>query len=130
MITKKLKQLRNLNPDDIHKGVKKSFNKLKNIKPEHVEEHLTKFQVEVRKHTATAISAAFALVIALVWKDAIQAFVDNMLKNLNITENLHLYRLVVAIVVTIICVVGIFIISRWSEKQAKEEEEKKSRKKK
>ena len=113
MITKKLKQLRHLDPDKIHKGVKKSFDKLKNIKPEHVEEHLTNFQVEVRKHTATAISAAFALVIALVWKDAIEAFVDNILADLKLTENLHYYKLLVAIVVTIICVVGIFIISRF-----------------
>jgi hypothetical protein len=130
MIRKRLKQLKDFDPTSIHKGVNKSINKIKSINPEQVEEHLSKFQIEVRKHMGTAISAAFALVIALVWKDAIQAFVDTLLKKFNITENLHLYKLVVAIVVTIVCAAGIWIVSKWSEQKIKEEEEKKSRKKK
>lgn len=128
MIREKLKQLRNIDPTKVQKKVEKKLKELKNITPEHVEEHLTKFQIEVRKYMATAISTAFALVIALVWKDAIQAFVDNIIADLKLTQEVHYYRLIVAILVTIICVFGILFISRWSEKEAKKEEEEKEKK--
>ena len=124
MIRKKLKELSKIDPSKIHKGIRK----LRKSAPKHVEEHLSKFQIEVRKHTATAISAAFALIIALVWKDAIQAFVDNIIADLKLTQEVHYYRLIVAILVTIICVFSILFISRWSEKEAKKEEEEKERK--
>ena len=60
----------------------------------------------------TAITAAFAFVIALVWKDAIRKIVDAIIENLNIPETAYLHEIIIALIVTVICVVGIMIISR------------------
>ena len=55
----------------------------------------------------TAIMAAFGFLIALVWKDVITGIVDN------ITQEAHVSGVLVsAIIVTVICVIGIMLFSR------------------
>ena len=86
-----------------------------------------KFQSDVRKKIATAIIAAFGFVIALVWRDAIQAGIDRVLDKLGIEGTGYFFKILGAIIVTIICVFGLIIIARWSEKE--ENPEKKPEKK-
>ena len=76
-----------------------------------------RFQNDIRKHMATAIAAGFAFVIALVWRDAIQAGIDKLLENFGITGSGYIYKIIVAVLVTVICVVGIKIIAGWSEQE-------------
>lgn len=78
-----------------------------------------KFQSDVRKKIATAIIAAFGFVIALVWRDAIQAGIDNIMQKLGITGTGYIYKIIGAMIVTVICVSGLVIIARWSEKEEK-----------
>ena len=82
-------------------------------------ESAAKLQLEMRKHFTTAISAAFAFVIALVWRDAIKEIIDKIIITLNIPESTYYYSIIAAIVVTILCVLGITIVSRYSVKKEK-----------
>jgi hypothetical protein len=93
----------------VNKEVKEKINLYeKAIKPVHV------FKQEFKQQTGTAIITAFSLLIALAWKDVITEFV----KKINFAQGL-IYS---AIVVTIICVVGIIIVNFW----AKPKEERKN----
>lgn len=74
---------------------------------------------EVRKHITTAISAAFALTIALVWRDAINQTVDRLIKYFELQGSGYLYFIYSALITTVICVIGIIIISRYSVKEEK-----------
>ncbi len=78
-----------------------------------------KFQSDVRKRIATAIATGFAFVIALVWRDAIQAGIERILDKLGIEGTGYFFKIIGAIIVTIICVIGLIIITRWSEKKEK-----------
>ncbi|MEM4153013.1 MAG: DUF5654 family protein [Candidatus Pacearchaeota archaeon] len=76
------------------------------------------FRSEFRKQLVTAITAAFAFVIALVWNDAIKELVMAIVNSIGIqAQNVYLYKIYTAIAVTIICVIAIILFSRWSTKQ-------------
>ncbi|MEM2932944.1 MAG: DUF5654 family protein [Candidatus Pacearchaeota archaeon] len=71
---------------------------------------------KVRDKIALSIGAAFGLVIALSWNNAIQEGLNKLITYLGITGTTYIYKIITAIVVTIIAVLGIVIISRWAEK--------------
>lgn len=82
------------------------------------------FKSEVRKQTGTAIVTAFALVIALAWQDVIKQTVARIIENMQLTstelvKTTLLYQSIVAIAITGICVLGIMLASRWSNKESK-----------
>lgn len=65
------------------------------------------FKKEFKKEINTAVLAAFGFLIALVWKDVITAFVENL------SEKAHFGGAIIsAFVVTIICVLGIMLFSK------------------
>lgn len=74
------------------------------------------FTSETKKRIATAITAGFALVIALTWNDMIQGLVDGIMKwfDWGISAGV-LGKLIAALLTTVICVVGIVYFSRWGE---------------
>ena len=72
---------------------------------------------EIRNKTTTAILAAFAFIIALVWRDVIKEAVDAIVKKAGIEGTGYIYTITSALLVTVICVVGIMFFSRWSEKE-------------
>ncbi|MFH1642502.1 MAG: DUF5654 family protein [Nanoarchaeota archaeon] len=74
-------------------------------------------QKDIRNKSATAILAAFAFVIALVWKDAIKAIVDEVISRVGIEGTGYIYSVISALLVTIICVFGIMFFSRWGEQK-------------
>ncbi len=76
---------------------------------------------EFKKQMAAAITAGFALVIALSWNDAIKEIVLAIIARLNIqANNVYLYKIYTAIIITIICVIAIILFSRWGSKQEKQ----------
>ncbi len=77
---------------------------------------------ETRHQAVTAMIAAFGFIIALVWKDVIQGWVDFLVKKFSFGWAPALSLLYAAIITTIIAVIGIVIVSRWNYK--KEEDEK------
>jgi len=67
---------------------------------------------EMRKHVITAISAAFAFIIALTWRDAINDGLDRLLQDLGIVGEAFIYKLLAAVVVTAVCVMGIIFVAK------------------
>lgn len=78
-----------------------------------IKEATLEFKKRVRKDIGTAILAAFAFIIALVWRDAIQESVNKMINFLGLAESMYFYKIIVAIVVTIVCVIGLMFFSKW-----------------
>ena len=76
-----------------------------------------RFQSDFKKHVVTAITAAFAFLIALVWRDAIQEGVNKIMTTLGITGTAYIYKIYVAIAITVICVVALILFSRWGAKK-------------
>ncbi len=74
-------------------------------------------QKEARKHIITAITAAFAFVIALTWRDAIRKSVDSIVTKLGVPDTVYFYEFLLAVVITIICVLGIMFASKYSVKK-------------
>ena len=69
----------------------------------------------IRNRTVAAIAAAFAFVIALVWRDAIRKVIDAFTAKLGIPETAYLYEFGIAIILTVVCVVGIMVVSKFGE---------------
>ncbi len=74
-------------------------------------------KAEYRRHTSTAIIAAFGFLIALVWRDLITIMVDYFAKIDTLAKYPFLNELYTAVIVTIVCVIGIIIITRWGGSQ-------------
>ena len=71
-----------------------------------------KFKSELKKQTSTALIAAFGFLIALAWRDAITEYVDK------ITQASPLQgKLISAIIITFVSVIGILLITRLLNKE-------------
>jgi hypothetical protein len=78
------------------------------------------FKKEFKKHAIVAITAAFAFSIALSWKTPIQNTVDGIVKALrleSLTSKAVLIEYATAIIITIIAVLALMWVSRWSSKE-------------
>ena len=82
----------------------------------HTKKHLKHFKSQFKQHMTTAITAAFAFLIALVWRDAIQEGVNKMMVNFGITATSYLFKIYAAIIITIICVIALILFARWGSK--------------
>jgi len=69
-----------------------------------------KFKRELKKAMSTAILAAFGFLIALVWKDVITEWVNQIAEKSPFSG-----KLFSAILVTLICVLGVMIITKLTE---------------
>ena len=76
-------------------------------------EKTRKFKKEFRKQASIAILAAFAFLIALTWRDFISDTVDKIVTNLGVIEKLYLYKLITAIIITILAIIGIIIVTKF-----------------
>ncbi|MEK6940569.1 MAG: DUF5654 family protein [Nanoarchaeota archaeon] len=80
--------------------------------------HASYFKREFSKHTILAITTSLSLIIGLFWRDAIQSFVDDFLvAEINI-NNVYLYKLGVALVVTVVAVVVLIMIAKPSKEES------------
>ena len=66
-----------------------------------------KLRQELSKAMNTAIIAAFGFLMALVWRDVIKAWVDKIAETSPVQG-----QLVSALIVTLICVIGIIVVAR------------------
>ena len=83
------------------------------IKAEHKALELAK---KIRNRISLATAAGFGFVIALTWNDAIREGVDKIMSNLGLTGSAYIYKILAAVIVTIIGVIGIILVSNWAEK--------------
>ena len=77
----------------------------------------SKLKSEVKKNVLKATLAAFAFVIALVWRDAIRSGVDEIIKRVGMEGTGYIYQITMALIVTAVCVVGIMVASRVKGKE-------------
>jgi biotin transporter BioY len=70
---------------------------------------------EIKSTIAVAIAAAFGFIIALIWKDVIVGLINmtGLSVNAPTDTNSAVVAVVTALVLTIICVLGIVYISKW-----------------
>jgi len=77
-----------------------------------------KFTSEFRKHMTTAITAAFAFLMAFVWRDAIQESINAFVTKLNIQiHNIYIYKILTAVIITLLCVIALIIVSKWGSRE-------------
>jgi hypothetical protein len=74
-------------------------------------------KIEVKKNMFTAVIAAFGFIIALVWRDAIKAVVEEIITRLSIDGSGYIYQITISLITTIICVLGILIVSKIKGKE-------------
>lgn len=72
---------------------------------------------ETRKHTVTAIVAAFGFLIALVWRDTIQGLVSHLISELSFQGPPLLLTFYATLITTIIAVIGIILVTKWGAKK-------------
>ncbi len=72
------------------------------------------FKEELKKHTATAITAAFAFLIALSWRSPIQKSVENLIEFWGLKGGEIYLDFMAAIIITVIAVLVIMWVSKWT----------------
>ncbi len=82
-----------------------------------VKQKAKQFRNEVRVQIATAVTAAFAFIIALFWKDVITEGVNNLLISLGLSGTGYYYKILSAVIITLIAVIGIWYFSKWSHQK-------------
>jgi len=90
----------------------------------HIERHISRLheqskavQHHIREKIAGAIVAAFAFVMAFVWRDAIRETAGTVIKRMGLEGSSYISTIISAIITSIICVFGILYFSKWSEKK-------------
>ena len=74
---------------------------------------------EIKSTIAVAIAAAFGFIIALIWKDIIVGLMNMIglkVNDFSLAENPTMAAIIAvisAIIITVICVLGIVYISKW-----------------
>lgn len=93
--------------------VKEKVKEINRKLAETAKSHAGNLRKEFKKQTATAIMAAFGLIIALSWKDVITDAISRI-------EFVKGYGLLMsAVILTLVSVLGILIISRWAKEEVK-----------
>ncbi|MFA5060997.1 MAG: DUF5654 family protein [Candidatus Pacearchaeota archaeon] len=80
----------------------------------------SKFLKEFKKQTAIAIVAAFGFLIALAWRDFISEVVTKIVESLGVETSLYLYKLLAAVIITIIAIIGIILASKLNSEEKKD----------
>jgi hypothetical protein len=73
------------------------------------------YRTELKKQIITGITAAFAFLIALSWRDPISEFVNTIIDDLGLKGGL-LFKFLSAIVVTLIAAIILVIVSKWASR--------------
>ena len=101
------------------KGLKKELEeKKKEVKSAHkLVLAAQKFESESKKQVVTALVAAFAFLIALVWKEVITKYTNDIVAFFAFPGPASLALLYTAILTTLIAVTGIILVNLWGKKE-------------
>jgi uncharacterized membrane protein YdbT with pleckstrin-like domain len=78
---------------------------------------IKRFNLEFKTQLKIALMAAFGFLIALSWRDFVSEAINYIIEALKLSGDLYLYKLVSAILITIIAVIGIMILSKFNSKK-------------
>ena len=98
----------------LEKEVQKEIKKIPFIIYEKTKSSALEFRKEFRVQVASAITAAFAFLIALSWRTPIENMVNNIIKKLNLSGSAVYIEFLTAIIVTFIAVLFLILFSRWN----------------
>ena len=76
-----------------------------------------KFRKEFKTQLITGITAAFAFLLALSWREPIADSVNLLIEKFNLAQNIILFKFISAIVITIIAVLILIFISKWGSRK-------------
>ena len=73
------------------------------------------FGKEFKKHSLTAITAAFGFLIALSWREPIADYVNFLIAKMGVSEGgLIGYKVLSAVIVTLVGVLALMVVARWA----------------
>lgn len=104
------------------------------VKKNRILNKVSHFRQEMKKQTNTAIVTAFALIIGLSWQSTLKSIIDALLSKITTTDfstlfkDTALYNIASSVLFTIVCVIGIVLITRKEEKDESKDEGRKSSK--
>ncbi len=84
-----------------------------------IKESTERLRREIKNNIVTAVLAAFGFIIALAWRDAIQEAVNKILVVLDLTGEAYIFRIISALFITTISVIGIIYASKLKEEESK-----------
>jgi ABC-type uncharacterized transport system YnjBCD permease subunit len=76
-----------------------------------------KLGIEMRIAIAGFLVTAFGFLAALVWRDVIQSYISKLIEDFGIRESIVYYQLISAVLITIICALGVALIGKYAEKR-------------
>lgn len=86
---------------------------------EKLTQELTELKEELRNDVAGPVIASFGFIIALIWRDAIQAAIHEFLSRAGLLEEAYIYQIISAIIITIIVVFIMVIVVKLRKKKKK-----------
>ena len=112
------KEIRKDVEKEIEKEVEKKVQKaLHEVVYERTLSSALRFNREFREQIVIAITAAFAFLIALSWRNPIQHSVDNLVVKLGLKGSAIYLEYLSALVITLIAVLVLMMVSRWKSKE-------------
>jgi len=100
----------------IEKEIKKRFHQ-KIL--EGTKESAVRFEKEFKNQLVIAITAAFGFLIALSWRNPIEAGINQFLESLNLKGGVFYWDFLSALVVTVLAVLVLIVISKWKSEEKK-----------
>jgi len=83
---------------------------------------------ELRKDVSVPVVASFGFIIALIWRDAIQAVINEFLSQAGLLEKAYIYQIISAIIVTIVVIIIMVLVTELSRSKKMKKIEKKIKK--
>ncbi|MDD5012327.1 MAG: DUF5654 family protein [Candidatus Nanoarchaeia archaeon] len=77
---------------------------------------IKKVRMSLKHSAVTAIMAAFGFLIALSWRDVLTEWITKF-SEASPFQN----KFIIASIITVISIIGIFIVSKWNEKSNQED---------
>jgi hypothetical protein len=112
------KEIRKEVEQEITKEVEKEVKKaLHEVVYERTLSSAKRFQKEFRNQVVVAITAAFAFLIALSWRNPIQKSVDGIVERMGLVGSAIYIEYLSALVLTLIGVLILMWVSRWKSKE-------------
>lgn len=71
----------------------------------------------IKKDITGPIVASFGFIVALIWRDAIQSVINEILDRMGINNNLYIYQIISAVIVTIIVIFIMLVVIKFREKK-------------
>lgn len=69
----------------------------------------------IKKDITGPIVASFGFIVALIWRDAIQSVINEILNRAGINNNIYIYQIISAVIVTIIVIAIMLIVIKFRE---------------